>query len=193
MKNPEDRIKRWMGWFIIITMVLSVFGIAASFVGYSGSSGFNGFAVAQDHTGLYTVEVDDVTYTFFYHPAQVSFITNDPAATQLLNDAVTAVVSFDPEVEDLRFVDAARFRLAELLTVKGVVATQAVAAPSDNYTLPVIGCEQAAPSQPVLLLELGNVSGVSVDGQCIRLTSETEIQLLQTAESLLYRNLGVLR
>jgi len=194
-RRDEDKAKKWIGWFIISIMVLSVLAFGASFVtqGTNSLSRHNGFKFQQLQTnGEWQVEVGDVTHQFVYHPTQITPVTIDESALAPLREAFQVSISFDPALDEPQYVDYARLRLAEHFLLQDIQVAQGINQESEIYSLPLVGCDAAKALQPVVMLELGNETMVTVEGNCITLTSTSEINLLQLTESLRYKLLGVI-
>ncbi|MFA5084694.1 MAG: hypothetical protein WC475_04965 [Candidatus Paceibacterota bacterium] len=60
-----------------------------------------------------------------------------------------------------------------------------------NYT--VMGCKDATPKQSVILLKIGEPTGILTEGNCIILQGKDEAEIMKAADRLIYLLLGVMR
>ena len=96
-------------------------------------------------------------------------------------------------MEHLEFVDLARFQLGMLLGQKyGAYLTNAVTNETSVYNFPIITCENATESVPVIKFEKTNITDASIDNNCLKISGQDDISLIKLTDKIRYILLGVM-
>src|SRR3989344_6397030 len=145
MRKPNGS-KKYMGLFIVAVMILSTFGFIASFNQNTQQDySYNGFEFEQKNNQGVT-EADTPfgkqEFAFLFHP--LSLTVDVPAEIpNAIKQTPEIVLTFDPNITEIQYVDAARFELSQyLLTNLGKNLRHTVTQNTTIYGFPVETCSQ---------------------------------------------------
>lgn len=143
----------------------------------------------QESTGFYVTEFEGRSLRFNYLPLNTLAVPTDLEAINLLRTSPFFIVTFDPLVDDeqLQFIDFMRYEFANVFTNMGVAVTQN----SSVYSLPVLGCENATASMPVIDIRVAALPAIRKEGDCILLEGNMT-SLLLVKDAFLYHSLGII-
>lgn len=190
-----ERKKVYMSVFIIVIMVLSVFGYVANF--YSGGSSndqtsrysYNGYEFSRNDN-QWEVSVEGEQYNFAFHPLDLNFNIPSRVSEKIdSNDDITLLIN--PDMDQIQYVELSRFKLQEFLRSRGKNVNSAVVNSSDRYDLPVKKCDSNSSSLSIYFNNSLN-SRSSVDGNCINIGGTTSSDYLGFSEKIIYKRLGVI-
>lgn len=201
MNKREKKEKRNR---IIIGVVMSVL-MLSSLLGFLGNNNSDTdtnkftlelsnekyqFIRKQDSVGnlYYEVSSDNVNFNVFYIPDQITLEINQTIIDQIKN-TYFFYMTFDPDEEDLTYVDYLRFDLRNNIPQTKYIQ-DAILKESDVYNLPIITCVNATLQTPVIVLKQSNSTNINSKDNCINLEFE-QYQLLQIRDLLVYLMHGI--
>ena len=195
MRKPNGS-KKYMGLFIVAVMILSTFGFIASFNQNTQQDySYNGFEFEQKNNQWVT-EADTPfgkqEFAFLFHP--LSLTVDVPAEIpNAIKQTPEIVLTFDPNITEIQYVDAARFELSQyLLTNLGKNLRHTVTQNTTIYGFPVETCSQK-PGTTYLTFEASNESSAFINENCITITALNPADYIQYSEKILYMMLGVMQ
>lgn len=170
---------------IVVLMVASIAGVALYAPQSSSDSTYGDYTFKIDQQrGVYTTTVGDRELEFNNLPYHVLGVPTDPDAINLLRIAPVLVVTFDPDQPDsqLMYVDYVRFAIMTQTSAFGAVTT-----PSNSYPgFPIIGCENATTTTPVIEIKTALQPAIKRQGDCILLEGNMT-SLILAKDALLYQ------
>ena len=167
-------------------MVMSIGGIMIGSIG-GNELEYNGVKFTQQEN-VYVAQFGDETLGFNYLPYQVEDMNVSKEALDLWKNAQVLIITFDPDSADVTFTDLLRF---DLETTSGKFIVGATNKETDKYDLPVLNCENATASQPVLFLKSEELTTIELEGNCIIATANN-FEFLKIRDRLLYDLFGVM-
>lgn len=191
-EKKEKRVRVFMGVFIALLMVMSGFAVFLSGQGSQlGKDPLTGTRYEIDYdTQTFMVKINGDKYNTYFLPSDTTVVAVDGDVTSLVTDASVVVTAFDPAMSttNLQYVDFFRF---DMDTWVDTPLIGAISAPSDEYTLPLVLCENATLSTPVFSFEEAEDPAIIVEQNgCVRLLgNETSFLLLR--DRFLYEYTGV--
>lgn len=179
--------------FIAAIMVLSVFGVIfGSYNSPEQEMDYGDFQF-QRTENQWVTEIDGQQIYFDYNPSQVDYLEISPAIISRIQSTPMLYVTFDPNVKAPERFDYVRFKLSDILAKNfNIYAISGMVENSSLYQLPVIGCENASASVPVLYLKGSNTTGVIEQGNCIIFESDVQ-GTIALNDRLLFGLFGVMR
>ena len=185
-EKREKRVRFWMGAFIIGIMILS--SIAFVFVFHAPATTPQGTATTfpyEIRDNMIYTQVDGKELSFYSFPDQSFSVPQE--AVDALTGTDVVVVAFDPtDTENAQIIELVRWDLATYLPAQQAAL---VLSPSEQYTYPVGGCEQATPVTPVVKI-INGTPDISINGSCVTIQGQGLI-LLQLRDQLLYAYYGL--
>ncbi|MFH1409277.1 MAG: hypothetical protein ABIH34_05195, partial [Nanoarchaeota archaeon] len=156
-----------------LLVIIVVFLMATSFLGFFGSQanqhqyGESMFEIRND--GLYT-EINGYDTRFDVYPSTVEKLHVDAQALSIIENSPILWITFPPKASDLSAVDLARFDLTNFFQqAYGKAVLSGITEESDIYTLPVKVCDDALTSEPVIMIQESNETGIFMEAGCILL------------------------
>ncbi len=192
-KRTESGIqkKHILGIIIILLMVMSVLGI---WQGDPSKQRYRGHTFTSD--GAYvTTNVNDAKARFHYAPQTVEHISVPKSATDLLINAQSITVLFnpaDPRVEDIETI---RLELTayDIPTVLQKQANSAITSQDPAYFLPIVSCENATALNPIVYITSANASYITQEGSCVIMSSQSSYDMYVLKDRLLYGVMGLIK
>ena len=189
-KPQNNRKKVYLSIFIVAIMVLSTFGIIANYTSPNQDTDYNGFSFYRDANGFWITSVNDQDYKFFFHPLDLGVEIPDEI-TEKIKQSKTITLTFSPKMQDLQYLDAARFELSQFLTERGIQVASGITEINETYGLPVVLCNPSS-ENPIIHFTSSNTTSASIDSSCITFTAATSERHLAHAEKIIYTLLGVI-
>lgn len=197
--KPQPK-KRWVtpgilvGIFLGFLMVTSIFGFLGAYTsnGSGGTLDYNGHTFQQTALG-YTTTINDISLEFSYFPDSVAHLNVSQDIVDLIKSTKALTVTYDPVSPINQSAGLIQFNLEQLYDkALGIYVTRSL---TDNSAFPTLAnatCADATPYVPVILLEQGDVTQVSLEGSCIHMTAIGDQDLVRIHDLLAYRLLGVI-
>ena len=153
---------------------------------------YNDFKFIQGQNSWYT-EVDSRTYQFTYHPLDLEDMAVEPGSIEALKNAKMIYLTFDPESEIVSAVEVARMELEQELRSIGIFLVTSVTGNSSLYTnFPKVTCDNATAFVPVIYFTESNTTGISMNGNCVKLSVIDEYGIPALKDRLLYGLFGIM-
>jgi hypothetical protein len=173
-------------------MILSVFGIMFS----SYNSGieeveYGDYEFQRTNTGWKT-DIDGKKAEFSYLPSDIEEFNMSTEVVDKILDSKVVYITFDPNATIIEEFELMRFELGTSLTqLFGIYSMAGVAKESEEYTLPLVSCENATAELPVISLTEANETNALVDGDCV-IIEVNEYSAAALKDRLLYAMLGII-
>ena len=197
MYNREQSQKRkqmYMSIFVVIILVLSTFAFVLSFKAPTQDFSYNGFEFTQKNNQWITeitTPLGEKEYSFYTHPSEL-WMDLSPEITAKIKQFPTITIAFDPTIEEIQYVEVARFQLIQFLaTDLGKNVHSAVTNTTTLYDFPVETCTPNSDSLFISFTQ-NNQSTASVDGNCIHIYASDSMDFIRYAEKIIYQLLGVI-
>ena len=137
----------------------------------------------------YYLDVNNDRIFFYNLPDQID-INLSSDIVQKIKNAQMFYITFDPEQEELGYIDLARFELSEEFYKNNIYIINAVTINSTIYNLPVIDCENATMFVPVIKLIVDKKTNLTVDNNCIIFRGKS-LDFVKFRDLLVYKLYGV--
>ncbi len=183
--------KTLMSVFIAVIMIVSVIGFSLTFTTPAQKLKYNDFTFLQTSQGWQTT-INTVKVTFSNYPAQLEYIPFAEGAKTAL-DARVIWFSYDPNDRNAPAIADIFFYMEEVFGRGSDVYVQRGLVNNTEYVLPEVTCMNATVTVPVLLLRSSNETTITHEQGCIIATAESDQELYQLGDRLLYQALGVMR
>ena len=192
MGKKTDK-KKYMGLFIIMVMVLSMFG--AMFYGFTSGgkqeTEYKGIIFYYNNNGFST-EINEQEVFFTTFPADLEYITIDEGAKKLLKEDYF-IVTYDSKSNLATEMAMAQYKLfEERLKPLNKVVVRALTNTTEAV-LPQKNCEDGTEKNPVILLEYGNTTKVISKDNCIIAKANSAQEVYQVSDRIVYEMFEVMK
>ena len=188
------RKKAYIALLLAAIMILSVFGIVLSNqspLNDAGKLEYNDITFRLINN-QWTAEIKGKERSFFFSPIDLSEKTLPSELRQAIVQTPTMTITFDPNISQLHYLDAARFELSEVLLLDfGKNIRHGVTNATGAYEFPVVSCQPSAEELFITFIE-ANVSSAQMDGNCVTIAAVTPVEYIQYSEKLIYLLLEVI-
>jgi len=182
--------KKIIGLGIIGVMIFSTLGLVI--VDYASNSGggtlkYNGykFTLAEQQ---YRAKVNGQQKTFLFFPRDLEYIQIPDNVKSLLEKPVLTITYDSNSTLAENLGEAQYYVEVQIGNAKSI--ERAVTNADGN--LPQKSCTDATDAQPVIELSQSNQSGITADGNCIKIQAVDAFDLYQQTERVVYTILGVM-
>lgn len=197
-KNRENKNKAFLSVILVIFLVSSLGGVILYQPTETNENSFkldleNGkyeFNRKLDTAGnpYYEVNKDDISFTSFYTPDQIGL--SIPEDIQLiLKNSNYFYLTFDPKEIDLSLIDYLRYELKNNIPISKFFI-DSVLEENDIYQLPIITCNNASITTPVINIKSSNLTNIEMTNNCITIEFAQQ-NTLQVRDSLVYLMHGI--
>ncbi|MFC1801051.1 hypothetical protein ACFLZB_01160 [Nanoarchaeota archaeon] len=188
MKKKKSRKPVYFAIFIIALMIFSGFAIVASNMSERKQFDYNGFEF-QSARNLWATEINDQPLISHFHPSELEDI-NTPNLELLKSPQI--YISFDPEIKS-EYLDLSRLKLSDFsFKFLNTYPVNGITQESDDYQLPVITCQNATSSTPVVIYQENNQSEINLQDHCLYIKVQEEEDFLKMTERIIYTLAGVI-
>jgi len=162
---------------------------------------YNGYIFEQKSENAFETTLltnqGDTVIEFRNHPSTVENISYNNELSLPLRLAQetngTVYISISEELSTRGEAGIAALEISRVTSyIYGVATEGAFMQPGIEPSAPVITCENATPTTPVITMEQGNQTEIGVNGTCIQLRSDEPRGLIEAADALVYRLTGVI-
>lgn len=176
---------------ITLVMITSIIGFVyepeSSFITDMNLS----FEVGEDRKVI--IEDMDNSPRFRFLPSQVSDLEIDAESEAIIKSTPMMYVTFDPRLGDKEDLELARFELStEFLKYFNKYISSGITTEDPMYSLPLITCENATQSVPVIFFSKGNETSVSSESNCVTFNAKSGTEFLRIKDRLLYLMLDII-
>ena len=178
--------------FFSIVLITSILGIIlGNDSSTTDSNSYNGTEfVTSGNYWQFEYEGKDVQV--YNHPSVLEDVDVDPAVFSAIKSTKIVYISTPVLGENLNYIGTAAYELSDALNLIGIYTSQGISDNNTNYQVPLITCENSTQFVPVVLFNYTNESRIHMDGNCIRVDSETRYDVIRNSDRLVLGLLGVM-
>jgi hypothetical protein len=198
--KPKEEKKNKAGIYLSIFLaVIMVGSIAGIFIGNpsQGQEYTYGKYSFKNVNNIWSTKINKKEVAFYYLPDQLIASQVPVAVHKKIQASQGLIISFNPRINEttrLQAVDIFRFELVNAF-ISATPTKQvgfSITEKSSAYSLPPINCNNATFYVPVMTVDYGNESRVSLEGDCIVVSATDEYGLLAIGDNLKYHIYGIL-
>lgn len=177
---------------IIIAVVVVVSMVFSSvLIGMDGNgptpSKYNDFRF-QFNNGQWSTVINHYKMNFYHHPAEMEDIIIPHSEN--LNSPII-YITFDPNVTN-EYLDLSRLKLDLTSQLTNTYFSHGVTKFSKQYPLPIVTCQNASASIPVIYYLRSNDTYIEYDHNCYILHTQSNMDYLTLTERIIYHLTGVI-
>jgi hypothetical protein len=192
--RSEKRKQTILSVIIVVIMVSSVLGIMVNRDSDPNTFEYNlnnqTFKFGKYYNRYYLTSEYGRIY-FYNLPDQLRVNLSESISTNLKNSQML-YITFNPEGEDLSYIDLARLELTEEYIKNDIYFISGKIQESDKYpSLPLIDCNNATFYTPVIKFERSNITEIETEGNCIIMKGRG-LDFVRYRDLLVYNLYGVL-
>lgn len=188
-KDKGFNTKLILPLFIVFILVTSMFGFMWS--GSKTKVEYKGFKFVQLETGRFMLNIGNSRIAFNYFPSELEWINVSRQIKSLLSTPMVYLTS-NPNSTYAETIAQLQFSFAQLLDeTRGIYVQNAFTAETE-YGIPVVTCENATSSVPVIMIEKSNSTEITLDQNCIVVNAKDRQEMFMAYERLLYSIFGVM-
>jgi hypothetical protein len=191
-KEEKKKTSKGMIMTIILgaIMIFSTFGIIL--YGYDSGTDrqqYKGLTFKRSGA-LWTTEINNKPVQFTYLPQDLVNINISSDAKSILS-AKAAFLTFNPNSRRVQQMEVLRLQLGrQMYDILGTITVPAVTEENTLYKQPLVDCNNATQSMPVILIQDSNSTRITSKGSCVTLeTDQYSINAVQ--DKLMYTLLGI--
>ena len=110
----------------------------------------------------------------------------------MLENSQILILSFDPDSKIMTGISYLRYELGEQIPkIKEIYFGAAILEESNQINLPVFTCENSTEAMTVIELSQGNKTEIIDYGSCIKITAQSDSDMVKVKDRLLYFFMGV--
>lgn len=168
--NKKKQREQYTRTIVVIITVIFILSSIAGIVLYRNDPreefSIQGVKFRQegDHYIANINKNDVIVYTL---PGEASYINISSAILNKIKNSKMIYLTFDPEQDDLTYVDFIRFELTEELFENNIFPISGTLRESPLYQLPVVDCENATIYTPVIEFRVENKTNIYEEDNCI--------------------------
>jgi hypothetical protein len=188
-KKKDNKEKRNKVFLSIILVIFLVSSLGSVFL-YSGNNQSNSFSltindkkykfnqlVDSTNTPYFEVKSNDETFTTYYHPERM-FVNIPKDAQSLIINSPYFYFTFDPNNNEVSLADFLRYDMRNNMgTSKFFI--DSITNVSTTYNLPLITCNNASVTSPVVVAKPSNSTNVNYNNYCLEIefTPQSTLQI----------------
>jgi hypothetical protein len=191
-RTTESNKKRNVTLMGVLLVAIMVFSMMAVMRGGGGSTlEYNGFKFKYDeNAGMLSLKINKQDVPFSFFPDTTEDLEVPAEAVTLFQNTPGIYMTFDPDqTEYLRLFDV--FRL-DFTTHSGKNIIGATTKNSDLYNFPIMTCEDADSTNPVIYLKVGNQTGITFYNSCIIFEANDIRDFVKIRDRFYYAIFGVI-
>lgn len=160
-KKKKNNSTMVVGIFIGVIMILSTLGFIFGDANTANEAKIGKHRFIQEGN---TWKIKNSDFIVYNHPSTLTTSDIDEQIVNSINNADVITVTFDPNMEDIQYVDLFRFDLAAVKYVLGGVLEETL-----NYNLPIVDCTNG----DGLVIEIINGEGEfsQISDTCIKIAA----------------------
>ncbi|MBT3720955.1 hypothetical protein HN789_06695 [archaeon] len=195
--KKEKRNKAFIVIVLILFLVSSIGGVVV-YYGADDQSSFTvnvegtryRFKVTSDQNGnaYYSVKSKDSEFTTFYPPQNLLLNIEENMQDSLINSPYF-YLSIDPESENMDLLDYLRWDIRQNLPISKFFI-EGMTSEYEGYTLPIVNCQNATTTIPVVILKNTNVTNITSSNNCLEMNFAPH-QAMQARDMLIYLMQGI--
>lgn len=191
-RKRKERNNKILVIFIAFIMISSVFGVI--FYGFNNQ---NNNKVEDkgitfiDRQGYWYTTIDGTEMIFNNLPSNVEYIELPQELKDRLSNAFQLDITSELEDPLNEYIALVEHEAQLALTAKNIYVRTGFTTPSD-YNVPIITCDDATQSVPILYYKESNETKVYMQDNCIIAEAVDGIDILRISDRILYEVLGIL-
>ncbi len=179
--------------FIAGIMILSTLGVMLDYqTGSSNKMEYNGYKFEQMYDGVQT-KINGQRFLLTYFPEQLEHINISTEAKQMLKNMQVFAITYDTKSEYKESFAEQQFNLAEKLALIEKYAISGVLNNTGMEQIPAITCKNATNAMPVLLLQEGITTNMTLKNNCLAVNIGSMYEAPQAGDLLFYQIAGVMQ
>lgn len=187
-KKNKSHKTLYLALIIIALMVFSGFAIVTSNLSSKSQFDYNDFQFQNANNRWYTT-INGQQIDFHFHPSELENINS--TSLDFL-DSPQIYVTFNPQTQS-QYLDLSRLKFNNFLVqFLNSYSVNGISQLSGDYDLPLITCQNATSSTPVMIYQKGNQTQIIKESNCLYLTARTDTDFLRLTERVMYSLAGVI-
>ncbi|MBI2133730.1 hypothetical protein HYU11_03550 [Candidatus Woesearchaeota archaeon] len=187
-KAKKIAVSLFLG-FIMITSVIGI--VLVNYGSNSGELNYKGQRFSRLADGSLQAKIDGKDVIFLYFPAEVEGINVSREIIDLIRGTRMVYMTSDYYGNFSKTIGIAGYNLG--LALSDVYSIFSVQGFVQNVTaLPVISCNNATSSVPVIMFREGNETGIYKEGDCIIIESSDSDGFIKARDRLFYGVSGIM-
>ena len=175
--------------FVVFILVTSMFGFMWS--GSNTKIEYRGFKFTRLDTGVFRISIENRVIEFRYFPSELEWINSSGGIKESFDTPMVYFTS-NPGSDYKEQMAEMHKHISEVLWETREVYVQNAFTSESEYNLPVITCENATLSVPVIMIGKSNSTEILLEQNCIVVNTENRQELFMAYERLLYIVFGVM-
>lgn len=147
------------------------------------------FVRKADH---WEVEVDKKVISVYNHPSMLEDIEVDPEIINRLRNTEMVYITSPTQGEQLEYFGLAAYEMSQVLEEFDVFPAAGISDNNTGYNVPLITCDSATATVPVITFEYTNESKVYLDSNCIKIDGVTGFDIVRIKDRLVLGFIGVM-
>jgi len=187
------RRKKIMVGFMALVLISSIFGVI--FFGFqqggvTTSLKYNDFKF-YNKGNTWSTFIDKREALFSFYPTDVEFVFTELGIMDKLRNRVQIDVTLDINGTYLQSIALAHFQMKSTLGNFNIFVREG-ATSINKFNLPIINCEFATQSVPVIYFKEGNFTEIKSEGNCIIVEASSPNDFIRAKDRIVYGILGVI-
>tara|TARA_Y100000310_G_scaffold341625_1_gene441396 strand:+ start:2409 stop:2981 length:573 start_codon:yes stop_codon:yes gene_type:complete len=186
-----ERKRLVMGILLIFFMISSVFGVL--FFGFNQGTtnlNYNDFKFKQIQ-GQWGTTLNKQKILFEYHPIDVESLIIDTPTKSIITNSKMIYLTSDFNDTDKESIAQSSFQLTQRFNEQNVFVVNAFTQET-QYNTPIITCENASNTIPVLFFQSAENTSITNINNCIILEASTQYAFGRLRDRILYMLYGVI-
>ena len=189
-KNKLFSKKNIVSIFIIFIMVSSAIGYM--FGKDSGTSQkYNGYKFLQKGRS-WALRIEGNELLFDFLPGDLENIAIDEGVKGILSEKVQIDTTSDGDDELKEAIAKAQYDMTEILGLASETYVRIGLSEENEIGLPMIDCESATASVPVVYFLKANETSVKIEGNCVVAKAKNDLEMLAIKDLMIYEILGII-
>lgn len=193
MAEKKEKKKWWLILFIVFIMIGTSFSFI--FFGFSPQNDVvrhNGIKFAKNPSqNIWIARVNGREAAFSFLPSEVQSIPMPADSAAKLKNKFEIDTAYDLNSTYKEAIALAQHQMGLTLNAYSIYVRKGFTA-NNTFSMPVITCNDATSSAPVIYFRHGNVTGIHSDSNCIIAEAAANADFIRVKDRLLYGILGVL-
>jgi hypothetical protein len=188
-----ERRKKLMVGFMAFVLISSIFGVI--FFGFhtggvTTSLKYDDFKFYRKGN-VWSTFIDKREALFSFYPTDVEFVFTELGVVDKLKNKVQIDVTLDVNDTHLQSIALAQFQMKSTLGNFNVFIREG-ATDTNEFNLPIINCEYATQSVPVIYFKEGNFTEIKSEGNCVIVEANNPNDFIRAKDRIVYGILGVM-
>lgn len=189
MRKKQNTGKKWLFILALIAIILMVGSslLVALDDSQPNQLKYNDYRFTYKNNQWKTV-INNYEISFYHHPSEVDYL--NLTSPEKLNSPLV-YTSFSPN-QTSQYIDLSRLKFDLASQLSSVYFVHGITEKSEEYSLPIITCQNATAHIPVIKFQKSNQTYIEYNQNCYILHAQTNMDYLKLTERILYQLLGVI-